>query len=768
MTEQAPVSEPAAETEKANSLPMSIAMKITGSILWAFMLTSFIISIMLQGDVEKELKQEISSSADNIAYGLTNILAQKNILSSEQLKSMLGGYINKSEFSAIELRISDQKILVGEVLPEYTSQERTIPQVFGSLKLISTGGAITLYHLPLKSLIHAERISALAKFGGGLFAFGLFLTWLIHFIVIRPIQELVSATRAVSDGDLDLQLDIKRQDEFGDLTRFFNQMLHRLSDQHHDLEHALENAKAANNAKSTFLANMSHELRTPLNAVIGYSEMLQEDAVELGMQQMVPDLQTIQISGNHLLSLINDILDISKIEAGRMEIFVEEFEILSFINDISSTISPLLKKNHNSLDILCAPDIGNMYSDIIKARQSLINLISNACKFTHHGKIILEVSKAKDQNGNWVRFSVKDSGIGMTKEQVDKLFQAFTQADASTTRKYGGTGLGLAISKKFCELMGGNIYVNSKLNEGSIFTMMLPEKSSLAYGEDNEALPSPASVRFPKDLSRLIVNDERRNKISTVLIIDDDPIVRDIMRRVLTKEGFRVEVAYSGEKGLQMVKEIRPDVITLDVMMPDINGWIILKALKKDPDLADIPVIMQTMVDDREMGFALGVSEYLVKPVERDRLTTVVKKCLRKEPSGNILVIGANDSNHESLIDTLEGQGYNIIITDIEDYTIEQAGESSPVLMIIELLAANTNAFKLIQELKENAEAKDVPVIILTDETLTTEMHNLISESVTQIWKKDRHEMKDLIQEVHRLARAPESLSDRGNSSEIP
>lgn len=251
----------AEKTAKPVGLSISIAMKITGSILWAFMLTSFFILVLLRGDVEEELKQEISNSANNIAYGITNILAQKNIQLSSQLKTILGGYINKSGFPAIELQLLDQKILAGKVLPEYDSLERIIPPISDSLKSISEGGTVTIHHLPLKTLIHTERIETLTKVGSGLLAFGLLLTWLIHIIVIKPIKELVKATRAVSDGDLDLRLDMKRQDEFGDLTRFFNQMLTRLSNQHQDLENVLEAARAANNAKSTFLANMSHELR---------------------------------------------------------------------------------------------------------------------------------------------------------------------------------------------------------------------------------------------------------------------------------------------------------------------------------------------------------------------------------------------------------------------------------------------------------------------------------------------------------------------------
>ena len=250
-----------------------------------------------------------------------------------------------------------------------------------------------------------------------------------------------------------------------------NLELHRLID---EANRAQEAAEQANRSKGIFLANMSHELRTPLNAIIGYGEMLLEEAEDLGQPGFIPDLQKIHAAAKHLLALINDILDLSKIEAGKMDLYYETFDVPPMIQDVVATITPLVKKNANALEVHCADDLGAMRADLTKVRQTLFNLLSNACKFTEHGTVTLEVTRETGDGGGWVTFRVRDSGIGMTPEQMEKLFQEFSQADASTTRKYGGTGLGLAISRKFCRLMGGDITVESARGQGSTFTITLP------------------------------------------------------------------------------------------------------------------------------------------------------------------------------------------------------------------------------------------------------------------------------------------------------
>jgi signal transduction histidine kinase len=372
---------------------------------------------------------------------------------------------------------------------------------------------------------------------------------------------------------------------------------------------ARDAAESANRAKSAFLANMSHELRTPLNAIIGYSEMLEEDAQASGNAGFAADLQKIRSAGKHLLGLINDVLDLSKVEAGKMKLFLETFDVAAMVEEVVATTQPLMEKNGNTLEVRCAPDVGQLREDVTKVRQVLLNLLSNASKFTEKGKVSLDVAREYD------------TGIGMTPEQKGKLFQAFSQADASTQRKYGGTGLGLALSRRFCVMMGGDINATSEPGKGSTFTMRLPGDVENIDGEATSIhvrrTSKPAAPRISTDVARAPGGPR-------ILVIDDDPAVCELMRRVCTREGFDVMTAASGEEGLRLAHEKRPAIITLDVVMPGIDGWTVLKTLKADDDLADIPVIMISISDEKSRGLALGAADYLVKPVDRDRLAGIL------------------------------------------------------------------------------------------------------------------------------------------------
>ena len=388
---------------------------------------------------------------------------------------------------------------------------------------------------------------------------------------------------------------------------------------------AKDAAEAANRAKSAFLANMSHELRTPLNAIIGYSEMLEEDAAASGNAGFMADLQKIRSAGKHLLDLINDVLDLSKVEAGKMKLYLETFDVAGVVEEVVPTAQPLMAKNGNTLEVRCAPDVGQLREDITKVRQVLLNLLSNAAKFTENGTVSLEVTRENDVAGTWVVFRVRDTGIGMTPEQLGKLFQAFTQADGSTQRKYGGTGLGLALSRKFCVMMGGDINVQSEPGKGSTFTMRLPGD---VENVDGEATSIHVSVKKrisqmvrPPDTAPAAAQAPRQR----MLVIDDDPSVCELMTRLCGKEGYEVVTAATGEEGLKLAREKQPNLITLDVMMPGIDGWTVLKTLKADPQLSAIPVVMITIADDRQRGLALGAADYLVKPVDRNRLAGVLE-----------------------------------------------------------------------------------------------------------------------------------------------
>jgi len=379
---------------------------------------------------------------------------------------------------------------------------------------------------------------------------------------------------------------------------------------------ARDAAESANRTKSSFLANMSHELRTPMNAIIGYSEMLIEEAEDTGASGFLPDLKKIRGAGKHLLSLINDVLDVSKIEAGKMTVYLEDFDIKTVIEDVASTVSPLIQNNRNSLEISCDPDIGTMRADLTKFRQTLFNLLSNASKFTRDGKISLKAFLISGVPGK-IGVSVEDTGIGMTPEQVNRLFQAFTQADDSTTRKYGGTGLGLVISKRFCEMMGGSISVTSEPGGGTTFTVELPRHGSEISEPQKPAFVLPASPASESG--------------GLVLIIDDDSDSSALLARGLEKHGHRIQIASSGPQGLEMARTLHPVAITLDIMMPGMDGWSVLTALKADPSTSGIPVIIVTMLNDRRLGFALGAAEFLTKPVDQQQLRDIISSRIEKE-----------------------------------------------------------------------------------------------------------------------------------------
>ena len=362
-------------------------------------------------------------------------------------------------------------------------------------------------------------------------------------------------------------------------------------------------AEAANRAKSSFLANMSHELRTPLSAVIGYSEMLEEEVEELGETTILTDLGKIKSNARHLLSLINDVLDLSKIEANKMDVFAETIEIEPFIRDVASTVHALIAKKSNTLDLILGPDLGRMRSDAVKLRQCLFNLLSNAAKFTENGRIELSVRRDTRADGDWIAFDVADTGIGMMPEQLQRLFQRFAQADETTTRRFGGTGLGLALSRGFSRLLGGDITVQSTEGQGTCFTMVVPALMPELQLDDET--PATDVEVPPPDTPRELV-----------LVIDDEASQRDLMSRFLERQRFDVRTASDGLAGLAMARSLKPRAILLDVMMPHMDGWSVLKALKADPELARIPVVLVTFVADSGLGSAMGAVDHLSKPID--------------------------------------------------------------------------------------------------------------------------------------------------------
>ncbi|MCA9523992.1 MAG: response regulator [Myxococcales bacterium] len=502
------------------------------------------------------------------------------------------------------------------------------------------------------------------------------------------------------------------------------------------LEEAKESALRANQAKSLFLANMSHELRTPMNAVLGYSEMLIEDAEDAGQTQYVPDLQKIHAAGRHLLSLINDILDLSKIEAGKMELFVESFEVRSIIDDVIETVMPLIDRGENSFNLTLLGEPGVMSADLTKFRQILFNLLSNAAKFTEKGIVSLVLHCDQQDGAEWVRFEVSDTGIGMSSDQSERVFQAFTQADASTTRKFGGTGLGLTISRRFCLMMGGDITVRSEAGRGSTFTVHLPrhfdEELVAGVGDD------PLEV-VPPDLDGL-------DLIPTVLVIDDDEMVRDLLMRVLSHEGFRVLTAANADEGVEMARAARPSAITLDVMMPGRDGWSVLTELKADAELADIPVIMLTMVDDKGRGFALGATDYLTKPINRARLVTLLNRYCVARRERCVLVVEDEAQTRELLSRVLSKDGWEVLQAENGRSALESMALRVPDIVLLDLMMPEMDGFQFIREFRADPRCRDVPVVVLTAMDLSEAERARLSGTVAEILEKGALSIDELLE----------------------
>ena len=509
-----------------------------------------------------------------------------------------------------------------------------------------------------------------------------------------------------------------------------------------EIEDKSRQLEVASRYKSEFLANMSHELRTPLNAIIGYSEMLEEEAQDLGHEPFIPDLQKIHGAGKHLLSLINNVLDLSKIEAGKMDLYLEDFEVVPMIQEVVTTVKPLVEKNANTLKLEYADGVGSMRADLTKVRQTLFNLLSNACKFTQGGVISLRATRERLDGARWITFRISDTGIGMSPEQSSKLFQAFTQADASTSRRYGGTGLGLAISQKFCHMMGGEIIVDSALGQGSTFTVRLP-----AEVMEPKATQTPFNEPAAAGL-------QATEGTPAVLVIDDDPTVHDLMNRFLGKEGLRIVAATSGEEGIRLARETHPAVITLDVLMPGMDGWAVLTALKSDPDLVDIPVIMLTIMDEKHMGYALGAADYLTKPIDWERLTGLLLRYECARPPCPLLVVEDDASLREMLRRRLEKEGWTVIEAENGRVALERMTERQPDLILLDLMMPEMDGFQFLDEIRKHNAWRSIPVIVVTAKELAAEDRLRLNGSVEKILQKGAYSREDLIREVRDLVTA--------------
>ncbi len=499
-----------------------------------------------------------------------------------------------------------------------------------------------------------------------------------------------------------------------------------------EMETARDEARDASDQKTKFFANMSHELRTPLNAILGYGEMLYEDCEDLGYDDLLPDLKKITSSGTHLLSLINNILDLSKIEAGKMELFVTSFEIENMVQTIKDVSEPLAAKNDNGFVINLDGAMGSMSQDETKLRQCLTNFLSNGFKFTKNGTVTLDVKARMEGDVEFVDFAVIDTGAGMSPEGVAKVFEEYTQAERSTSANYGGTGLGLPISKKFAEMMGGDVIVTSEEGVGSVFTMSVPRECP-EYSED--------------EVEGSVINLDDQDNL--VVLVDDDVAMHDLIKRTISKLNLTLLGATNSEKGMELIREVKPKLILLDVLMPGRDGWSLLKECKTDKELKDIPVIMISQLNQSNLASSLGANDYLTKPIDRTHFINTLKRILGEETQNQkVLVIDDDKDVRELLSRLLKDAGYRPIDARDGKEGLERT-KDEPALIILDLEMPRMDGFEFLDNyIKDVPDDKRAPVLVFSGKDLTDVQEDLLKERVIGLVKKDDVSMDKLSQMI--------------------
>lgn len=560
----------------------------------------------------------------------------------------------------------------------------------------------------------------------------------------------------------------------------------------------------ASRHKSEFLATMSHELRTPLNAIIGYSEMLQEDAQAQGAAALVPDLDKIHRAGRQLLELINAVLDLSKIEAGRMELHPETIPVAALLPEIAAVVEPLAARNGNrfevrlgaGLDADTYTEASRIRCDPTKLRQILLNLLSNACKFTRDGVVTLSVRRAggsgSGSGSNAIEFEVADTGIGIAPERLALLFNDYVQADRDTARRYGGSGLGLALSRRLADLMGGEIDARSEPGRGSRFTLCLPDGlRSAEAGRTPGADPcgadaAEATVHVPASISADSLSADSRpaspdaagaasaasattpadsapvsmaepaapRRCGKVLVIDDDADVRELLSRHLARDGFTVVCARDGSEGLRLARSERPGVVTLDVLMPGLDGWSVLSELKADPATRDIPVIIVSMLDDRRTGIALGAAGYLTKPVERETLSRLLQRVCPNRRDRPVLLVDDDAALLRGLREMLEQEGYAVVEGEAGRSALARLPHSRPAAVLLALAMRKMDGVEWTRELRRDPAWQDVPVIVVAPRDLSASEHARLNATVLRTLADAGTDRTTLLDELRALVAA--------------
>ena len=567
-------------------------------------------------------------------------------------------------------------------------------------------------------------------------------------------------------------------------------MANTLKEQRDELNIKTQELAAASRTKSEFLANMSHELRTPLNSIIGFSDILHDGTFGALNEKQSRYISNILTSGKNLLGLINDILDLSKVEAGKMELQYEEFSVSDAINEVKTVTAPLASKKNIVMETKIDPELTTIVADKGKVKQILYNLISNATKFTpEKGSVTINGLRV----GDMAQIEVKDTGIGISKDDQKKLFQSFVQLDASTSREYSGTGLGLVLVKRFVEQHGGEVKLQSEPGKGSSFIFTIPIEGKIKApgaikepgakaGTEVTAIPEvpalketvPAealagTAKMPEvPVVKETVSEEDIEQIGIpsiaepegatgdeplILVVEDDINASELLIITFTKAGYRAVPAYTGKGALALVEKIEPFAITLDIMLPGIDGWEVLNRLKNNPNTYHIPVIVISMVDNKEIGFAMGVVDYFIKPVEKSSLLASLdnlKKTLKVEAL-KVLVVDDEPNAVEMIAAMIEPDGYGVIRAYGGQEGIDKALSEHPDVLVLDLMMPIVSGFDVISTLKADPGTKDIPIIICTAKELTSDDIKVLKDNVVSIMRKGMFTADDILDEIKKI-----------------
>lgn len=588
-------------------------------------------------------------------------------------------------------------------------------------------------------------------------ASGFIVTLLISRDIGGRLGKAVEVARAIAHGDLSHRIPVERMDEIGIMATEFNTMADRLEESYRDLEKkVMERTKdlrianeelerrrmelefvnaelrRANETKNRFLATVSHELRTPLNSVIGFSELLKGQAFGGLNDKQMEYVNYIHTSGKHLLQLINNILDISKIEAGRMELVKEDVDVESLVEEAIATVRPMADARGIALRTRIEGK-GSIRADRAKLRQVLLNLLTNAVKFNRDGGLV-DV-ETRFEKGEFL-VSIKDTGIGIKKGDLEKVWMEFERVGNRERRAIEGTGLGLAVTKRLVELHGGRIWAESEYGKGSTFTFTIPAEG-VKPKEKVEIEPAVVSEDSP-----------------LILVVEDSLQLRELIMSYLRESGYSAVGVGSGREVMVMAKKLKPFAITLDIMLPDVDGWDLLKELKEDPHTTDIPIIIVSALDDMKKGVSLGACEYITKPVDKDSLLNALKSInfMTKVKRGSFTILAIDDDPEvlELLSGILEKEGFSVIKASSGKEGLELASRKEVDLIILDLMMPDMNGFEVMERLRSLPDTSDIPVIVYTAKDLTMDERRKLKRDMAEIIKKG-FSVDRILEEIKRL-----------------